>query len=459
MKDSRVAILNEGQRARALELLNLYLLAPKDEEGKTPLQNDEILDSERFEVIESELKTVLKKFFEGSLELAGFKTKIDSINKRHECWGFKGIKGQMFFNQLVNAAAEQHNECAAELRSVLSLPQTEDHCKSRLRTFLLYVQRIGEELVQGGGSKASKPKLSSVPFFVSYFWQLLAPTIWPVQYTNSVNTLTDINFFQPTGDHVSDYITFKHLHEELAELFSQHNERTFSLYDVEHWLWFLDHSKDSPPPKPTPSVTQKNESKTTVAHDSYVPPIVAILPSLARNDETTVEALESAGISASRAFEKSIHACFTIMGFETQLLGQGSGRVPDGVAINRDDSYAILWDAKIRADNYRMGTDDRAIREYVSSQSALLKKRNHLRNIYYCIVSSRFMASFEDSISVLKMETHVNEVVLIEAGALVELVDAKLRNPIVLSLGSDGMQQLFCKSGILTAELVKEILS
>lgn len=407
MKSIRVALLNEGQRARALELLKLYLTAPKDEDGKTPLRKDEELDSKRLEVIESELKPVLKQFFEGSLELTEFKTKIDSINKRHECWGFKGIKGQMFFNQLVNTAADQQNECAAELRSVLSVPQTEDHCTSRLRTFLLYVQRIGEELVQSGGSKASRPKLSSVPFFVTYFWQLLAPNVWPVQYTNSVNTLTDINFFQPTGDYVADYITFKHLHEELAELFSQHSNRKFSLYEVEHWLWYLDHSDEPPTPKPIPPVSASSDGKNAVSHDSYVPPIVAVLPALARNDKAIVEVLESTGTGASRAFEKSINASFTILGFETQLLGQGSGRVPDGVAINRDDSYALLWDAKIRSDNYRMGTDDRAIREYVSSQSAHLKKRNHLRNIYYCIVSSCFMTSFEDAISSLKMETHI----------------------------------------------------
>ena len=38
------------------------------------------------------------------------------------------------------------------------------------------------------------------------------------------------------------------------------------------------------------------------------------------------------------------------------------------------------------------------------------------------------------------METDVNEVCLIEAAALVTMVDAKLRAPLDVSLGVDGLQ-------------------
>jgi hypothetical protein len=36
------------------------------------------------------------------------------------------------------------------------------------------------------------------------------------------------------------------------------------------------------------------------------------------------------------------------------------------------------------------------------------------------------------------------------------MVDAKLRDPNQLSLGPDGLQRLFCKSGILSANTVRE---
>ena len=56
------------------------------------------------------------------------------------------------------------------------------------------------------------------------------------------------------------------------------------------------------------------------------------------------------------------------------------------------------------------------------------------------------------------METEVSEVCLIEADAVVAMVDAKLRDPHQVTLGPDGLQRLFSVSGIVTAEDVLETL-
>jgi len=157
-------------------------------------------------------------------------------------------------------------------------------------------------------------------------------------------------------------------------------------------------------------------------------------------------------------FEKSINAAFTVLGYETKLLGQGQGRVPDGQALNVDDSYAILWDAKVRTDHHNMGTDDRAVREYITTQSRELKKRRGLRNIYYLIVSSEFADDSDDAIRSLKMETEVNEVCLVESDALIAMVEARMRSPRDVSLGPDGLQRLFSVSGVLSADAVRENL-
>ncbi|HXJ14088.1 MAG TPA: hypothetical protein VNH19_17570, partial [Candidatus Limnocylindrales bacterium] len=145
-------------------------------------------------------------------------------------------------------------------------------------------------------------------------------------------------------------------------------------------------------------------------------------------------------------------------GYETKLLGQGKGRVPDGLALSLDDSYAILWDAKVRGDGYSMGTDDRAVKEYITTQSRELKKRQGLRNIYYLIVSSEFADDYDDAIRTLKMETDVNEVCLVEADAMVAMVEAKMRSPREVSLGPDGLQRLFSVSGVLSADGVRKNL-
>jgi hypothetical protein len=57
------------------------------------------------------------------------------------------------------------------------------------------------------------------------------------------------------------------------------------------------------------------------------------------------------------------------------------------------------------------------------------------------------------------METNVNEVCLVEASALVELVNQRLRAPLSVGLGPDGIQRLFSSSGIIAAANVLETLT
>lgn len=56
------------------------------------------------------------------------------------------------------------------------------------------------------------------------------------------------------------------------------------------------------------------------------------------------------------------------------------------------------------------------------------------------------------------METEVSEVILLEAEALVAIVEEKLRAPLQLTLGPDGLQRLFTKSGGLTVVMVRAYL-
>ena len=460
--------LSTEQLARAVEVMQAYLHAPPNSDGKTPSELSAAGDKERAELIEGQLKPLVDAYLASKVQLDEFKSKIDGINKRHERWGFKGIKGQMFFNMVVNVA-NSPAECDQEIKAAIVVPTNEDMARSRIRTFASYVRRTGDAHVEGGGSKQGRPKAGSIPFFLSYFWQIQDRTTWPVYFTNSVNTMIDLNLWQPTDDLADDYITFKHLHEELAAAFTKASGKPFDLYGVEHVFWF----KGGNPYEGAKPLTQEGgdntqpQVSTTVEEtpvltrlpESYVPPIISVLPQIARNELGFDALAKASGTSLSKAFEKSIHAAFTILGYDTKLLGQGMGRVPDGLAVEPDSSYAILWDGKVRENGYSMGTDDRAIREYVHTQSRELKRRRSLRNIYYLVVSSRFLDDFDDVIRSIKMETDVNEVCLLEATALVAMVDAKLRNPQLVTLGPDGMQRLFSSSGLITADDVMHNLS
>jgi hypothetical protein len=454
-------------RTVLLGALDSYLNAPALENGHTPAEVEAELDAKRVAIIETTLAPLLQQYLAGSVSLSEFKRRIDGMNKQNPLWGFSGIKGQMFFNMLVRTVADA-SELDGQLKAAIRSPADEPAAAHSLKTFTDFVSRIGREFLEAGGDTYSRARPGSVPFFLSYFWQIQRREVWPVYYTNSVQAMEAMNLFQETGEASDDYIGYKRVHESLAALFSEAAGRPFSLYDVEHVFWFRSGKLSVAAPPPVSGETGELRFATgqqrtitreeSILADGYVPPIVEIIPMLAANEPATQELVKNSGTKVERALEKSIHAAFTILGYETRLLGQGMGRVPDGQAIALDESYAILWDAKARADGYRMGTDDRAIRQYIDTQSRIIKRARGVRNIYYLIVSSKFADDFDDLIRSVKMETNVNEVCLLEADALVSIVDQKLRAPLEISLGPDGIQRLFSSSGIINAIRVAEAL-
>lgn len=126
--------LTHEQRQRAVAAMQEYIVALAGPGGVTPLQDDAQLDANRVDVIDRDLNPLLSDYLKGKVSLPDFKTRVDSINKRHEYWGFKGIKGQMFFNLAMNAA-EDHTEFDATLKAALALPTNEEAARSMISLF------------------------------------------------------------------------------------------------------------------------------------------------------------------------------------------------------------------------------------------------------------------------------------------------------------------------------------
>src|SRR5260370_35410175 len=332
MTEQRQQFLDSNQIQSALEVVRAYLTAPKNPDGRTPMEVRRERDQQRVRLIESELKPLLRDYLSGPLNLTEFKTKVDGINKRNAFWGFKGVKGQMFFNMVVNVA-DDSIKCDQEIKAAIKVPANEDIASSQIKTFFNYVSRIGEQHLDSGGTKAGRPKPGSVPFFLSYFWQIQERDVWPVFYTNSVNVMTDMNLWLPTGEAAADYLTYKRIHEELGQVFTEESGKHFGLYEVEHVFWFKggnpsggnkpvmrENAHAEIAPSPTIPVTPETMIRLP---ESYVPPIIAVLPRMARNEALLREAAKASGTSLERAFEKSINAAFTVLGYETKLIGQG----------------------------------------------------------------------------------------------------------------------------------------
>jgi hypothetical protein len=156
MTEQRQRILDSNQIQNALQVVRAYLTAPKNPDGRTPMEVQTERDQQRVRLIESELKPLLKDYLSGQLNLTEFKTKVDGINKRNEFWGFKGVKGQMFFNMVVNVA-DDSTKCDQEIKAAIKVPTNEDIASGQIKTFCNYVNRIASTIWSRAAQRQADP--------------------------------------------------------------------------------------------------------------------------------------------------------------------------------------------------------------------------------------------------------------------------------------------------------------
>lgn len=444
--------MNEEQKQRAIQIWQRYCAAGERVLNASQEFTQAQLDQRRAQVI-PEVLAVMGEYLAGKTQPDEFKTQIDSINKRNRLWGFKGINGQMFFNMLVktSAAGGKTAELDSLLKRSLPLPAAPEQAAQVLNAFAQFTQGLAKHVED----RRAAPKLGAIPFFLSYFWQIQAPDAYPIYYTSMLGVLQEYTLWTPVETIGESYVSFYRLNHELLELLRREAGRPLSLWEVEHAFWYTAQAPDESLKTPNDGRgTGGSQPPPLALPDSYIPPVVSILPRLACNDPELAQACQKMGSSIEKVFENRVDTLFKMLGYETEALGQGHGRVPDGVAICREFRYAIGYDAKVRQSPYTMGIDERAIREYILGLSERMRKQS-IRQVYFMIISSGFSGDHDDVIRSLKMDTDVREVLMVEAGALVALLEARLRDPL-LSLGPEGLQRLLADSGLLSEADVKE---
>jgi hypothetical protein len=206
------------------------------------------------------------------------------------------------------------------------------------------------------------------------------------------------------------------------------------------------------------SVSVSSERGAIVTGKSnWVPAIIEDLEDLAFNQETGWT--KSRNIKPEKAFETKLRYAFTIMGFDTEELGQGKGRQPDGVAISRgveDGEYAIVYDAKAREKHFGVGTSDREISEYIRTKKSELRMQR-VNRIYFVIVSSEFGNNPNDIALIREVyrKTQV-PITLLKASDLLFIVENKLKNS---DLSHAYLEDLFLDTGVKTRSQVVDLLS
>ncbi|MBS3788835.1 hypothetical protein KGY79_11635 [Candidatus Bipolaricaulota bacterium] len=121
-----------------------------------------------------------------------------------------------------------------------------------------------------------------------------------------------------------------------------------------------------------------------------------------------------------------------------------------------------IYDAKSRKEGYSINTaEERKFEDYMHQWVPKLKGQG-FRNVYFAVISGNFNDESKDTLKSLKIRTDIQEIVLVEAGALTELLEQFLRDP-ELNLGPGnregaGIQDLFAESRVLKASDVREEL-
>lgn len=340
------------------------------------------------------LRELIDDFLAANLELGQFKSEIDGQNKQFPYWGFKGMNGMMFFNMLYSSAGEERRtELADLLRSSIQPPEDQAEAKEKIRSLEGFVERLRNE----ADDLRKAPRPGSIPYFLSYFWQVHGPDQHPIYYTSMVNALSDLAIWEPDEDLAESYAEFWDLNEEMREALAEYTGRDIHLWTVEHVFWYWQQRDEFEDPEPPGGVLP----------DSYIPPIVSILPDLAGNTDDIQEIVEDTGNSVETLFENRLARAFRMLGFDVEEMGQGSGRNPDGIAKTHMHNYAIIYDAKSRQDGYSIGvSDERQFQDYINREVPSLRAEG-FRNIYFAAISGEFTEDRRDAIRTLKISTDI----------------------------------------------------
>ncbi|MGA3038169.1 MAG: hypothetical protein ABSE64_11880 [Vulcanimicrobiaceae bacterium] len=184
----------------------------------------------------------------------------------------------------------------------------------------------------------------------------------------------------------------------------------------------------------------------SLSHD-LVPPIIAALPQLSIGAPAIAEACRLHNKSVNSEFERRVGTAFTILGFLVESLGQGKGVVADGVAKCPERQWAVIYDAKVRGSGYRLLTEDRRkFRDYINIHQQRLTSEG-IRRIYFAVISSEFTARDLERAREVKSGSDARACVLIEAGALVALVERRIARPREYSV--ETLERIFEETRIL----------
>lgn len=379
-----------------------------------------------------DLQEFIKQFLTNEITIYEFRTKIDSFNKRNNLWGFTAMKGQMFFNQLVKTQEEHIDDFVNILKEIIECPSTLSSAIKKIEKLESHCKKYASN----APDKRKVPNSSSSGYFLSYFWHVCAPETWPIMYTSQVNSYRDLGIWKEQSSQTEMYRYFYTINEEVKKILSKYAGKTLTNLDVEHPFWNYNGNPNKVISRKSNTIENdinkphidldlaitNDESVTFSLYDDireYVIPRIASLVELGKDKSKS-------NTSKGCDFEKLVSEAFSLLGFQVESLGQGTGRNPDAIIKSPEDLTAFLIDAKAYSSDYTLGADDRAIREYALKNCPKLQKQG-FRKIGFIIVSNSFKSNFETFGNDITWETDIKRFILLSTEALICLLAYKIK--------------------------------
>lgn len=426
-------MIPESIKTHIITIWDKYISDNKKEHERIGEGLDSI-DEKRIVAI-GKLKIIIEEFLLNKMEIAEFKTNIDSFNKQNNLWGFTSVKGQMFFNLLLNTceSEEQKQRLCTLLKDCIVEPKDLGDALKKIEK----LEKYTESIFSKAPDKRKAPNPGSVCYFLSYFWQIQNRILWPVMYSSMIVSFTDIGLWQNPKTKKEAYEEFFKFNEEIKQILSLHIKRNISNWDAEHAFWNF-RTVTAYPKKSTLSTKEEEHVEVPIDNpdstlkvatfdiNTYLIPFIANLVELGNDSEGSSSAKGS-------KFEKAVCEVFKQLGFAVESLGQGTGREPDLIAIHKEENVAFIVDAKAYAKGYMMSTaDERAIEEYISHYCPKLK-REGINKIGFLIVSNSFRTDFANYINKITWKTDIKRFSLITSEALLHLLAYKSKDQLPLS--------------------------
>lgn len=241
---------------------------------------------------------------------------------------------------------------------------------------------------------------------------------------------------------------------EQIEALKEWLERQSGYEDVAAMLFNEKLSLETGPNVDIQTSNQESEDVVRALSESFLPPIISCLAQMSKGDAKMSAACASKGININSEFERRVAIAFKLLGLDVTKLGQGKGRQTDGIARCVDKHWAVIYDAKVRSNDYQLLTDDdRKFREYIEKHGEALNETGFGR-YYFAVVSSGFREKEVARARELCRPTYAKACVLVEAEALMRLVEMRLRQGREFRM--DALDRYFAETRILRSSDIND---